>query len=526
MKKFLLMLLALVMIVSAFAACGDGKGETTPKATTPKQEEGGDKPVEIPENQKLNLDIDAIDHNGEIVRVVHWDTSEGNDFGIEEDQINNDAVNDALYKRNLYTERDLGVELDFCLEAGTAYNTISKFMTRLEAWKSDPNTPVDIIAGQARMLPHIMIEGYLIDLNLYTDSLDFDKAWWPADCVELYEVKGDLYFITGDISANLLRNMTVIFTNKKILESRGFSYEEFMETVKAKKWTLDELIRMTEGIGAEGEGYDGNPNTAGPSKGDMFGMTTSWKHFDALYMGCGFNYMTPSNKDNEVIKMAADMYSQTVANWMTKVQDWQKTGDFYCGPVGDGVYDYSFKNGFSLFTLHRSFFGFDLQTTDLDYAIVPTPMLDESQGEYFTAIGHGLANFGICEFSTDYDRAAQTMQVLGYHAYNTTTPAVFEVSFKGKFSKDDYTIEMFDIIREAITVDVGRIYDLLVAGGGSSNFWPNYPEYIVSFCISGGQDNWTTDKVWTTEFGTAKQLTMKKLVEEANSKLLAYIGAN
>ena len=98
MKKFLLMLLALVMIVSAFAACGDGKGETTPKATTPKQEEGGDKPVEIPENQKLNLDIDAIDHNGEIVRVVHWDTSEGNDFGIEEDQINNDAVNDALYK--------------------------------------------------------------------------------------------------------------------------------------------------------------------------------------------------------------------------------------------------------------------------------------------------------------------------------------------------------------------------------------------------------------------------------------------
>lgn len=524
MKKFLLMLLALVMIVSCFAACGDGKEKTTPQATTPNKPDGGTT-EQIPEEEKLNIDIDAVDHDGAIVRIVHWKTSEGNDFGIEEDQINNDAVNDALYKRNLYTEQNLGVELDFC-EENAAYNTISKFMTRLEAWKSDPNTPVDIIAAQARMLPHVMIEGYLIDLNLYTDSLDFDKAWWPEGCTDLYEVKGDLYFVSGDISANLLRNMTVIFTNKTILESRGHNYDEFMEKIKAYDWTLDDLIAMSQGVSAEGDGVDGAPGTAGPSRGDTFGMTTSWKHFDALYMGCGFNYMTPSNKDNEVIKMAADMYSQTVANWMTKVQDWQKTGDFYCGPVGDGIYDYSFKNGLALFTLHRSFFGFDLQATDINFAVIPTPMLDKDQGEYYTAIGHGYANFGICNFSTDYDRAAQTMQVLGYHAYNLTTPAIFEVSFKGKFSKDDYTIQMFDIIRDSIIVDVGRIYDLLVAGGGDSTYWKNYPEYIVSFCISGGQDGWSTDKVWTTEFGTAKRLTMDNLVKEANAKLLAYIEAN
>ena len=61
MKKFILMLLALVMIVSVFAACGDAQSDTTPKKTTPKPSgnEGGNDVV-IPENEKLNIDIDTI----------------------------------------------------------------------------------------------------------------------------------------------------------------------------------------------------------------------------------------------------------------------------------------------------------------------------------------------------------------------------------------------------------------------------------------------------------------------------------
>ena len=68
MKKFIVILLALVMVLSVFASCGDKQGATTPNKTTPKPSDpgqGGDNTVEVPEEEQINLDLDAIDYEGE-----------------------------------------------------------------------------------------------------------------------------------------------------------------------------------------------------------------------------------------------------------------------------------------------------------------------------------------------------------------------------------------------------------------------------------------------------------------------------
>ena len=517
MKKFILILLALVMVVSVFAACGDAKGDSTPKKTTPKP--GGDDTEKvIPEEEQLNVDIDSIDYDGEIVRIVHWGTSK-TEFEMKEEDINNDAVNDALYKRNLYTESDLGITLEFNLE-NYAYNSVNSFTDRLKAWTEDPNTPVDIIAAQTRMMPTITIQGYLTDLNVFTDSLDFDKAWWPESSRELHEIKNNLYFVTGDVSPNLLRMMTLVFVNKTILEARGYSYEEFMEQIINYEWTIDDLITMTEGVWENGA----DANAPGPSEDDTFGLATNWYNSDALYSGCGFTFMLPSTAEDQVFRLSADMPSESVANYVSKMLDWAKTYDAYFGPVGDSMYWKAFQEGRALFMIDRAHRGFDLQATEVNFAIIPTPMLNEDQDEYFTTIGNPVTSYGIASDSEDMDRAAETIQVLGYHAFNETTPAIFEVTFKGKFSKDDYTIKMFDIVRESITFDPGRIYDSFLAGPDGDQ-WQYYPPNIVSFTLSGGRDGWTTDKVWTTEFDSAKQKFVRNLIDEANVKLIEYINS-
>lgn len=516
MKKILLLILSLIMVVSAFAACGDSKNATTPKPSTPKVD--GPTETEKPEEEKLNVDIDAIDYDGAIVRIVHWGTS-NTEFGMAEEDINNDAVNDALYKRNLYTESDLGITLEFNKEDFN-YSTVNKFTDRLKAWTEDPSTPVDIIAAQTRMMPTITIQNHLTDLNVFTDSLDFDKAWWPESCRELHEIKGNLYFATGDVSPNLLRMMTLVFVNKTILESRGHNYEEFMEQIINYEWTIDDLILMTEGVWENGD----DTNSPGPSEDDTFGLATNWYNSDALYSGCGFTFMLPSSSDSQVFRLSADMPSESVANYVSKMLDWAKTYDAYFGPVGDSKYWSAFKDGRALFMIDRAHRGFDLQATDVNFAIIPTPMLNEDQDEYFTTIGNPVTSYGVSSDSEDMDRAAETIQVLGYHAFNETTPAIFEVSFKGKFSKDDYTIKMFDIVRNAITFDPGRIYDSFLAGPDGEQ-WQYYPPNIVSFTLTGGREGWTTDKVWTTEFNSAKQKHVRGLIDEANAKLLEYINS-
>ena len=308
MKRILAILLVLVFVVSALVACGDSTNSTTPKPTTPNKGNGGSSGDNTPENEKLNLDINSIDYEGATVTVFHWGTSSAGstdgEFDIEEDQINNDAVYDALYKRNLYTESDLGITLDFHQE-NYGYNTVTKFIDKLATRVGDPSTPVDLIACQTRMMPSLLVDGYLTDLDMFSDAIDLDKVWWPEGCYETLSIKDKLYFISGDISPNLLRMMQVLFVNKTHLQSFGYDYNEFMTDIIEYRWTLDDLIEMTTGR------YQNLDNVAGPSDGDFFGITTTYFHSDALFAGCGYEYMVQSNKDDEVFKLSIDLLTES-----------------------------------------------------------------------------------------------------------------------------------------------------------------------------------------------------------------------
>jgi hypothetical protein len=163
MKKLIVVILALAMVMSVFVSCGDDTNTTTPKQTTPKTPGGDDiGDVEIPENEQMNLDLDAIDYEGETVHIFHWEGN-GADFGMEQDDIGNDAVNDAAYRRNLQTETDLGIEIDWYKQGNSSYPKSTQFVDKLEARISDPQTPVDIIISGVRSMPFFLVEGHLTE---------------------------------------------------------------------------------------------------------------------------------------------------------------------------------------------------------------------------------------------------------------------------------------------------------------------------------------------------------------------------
>lgn len=512
MKKLLALILAVLMLLSCLVACGDGKNPagSTPQST-PSQPSGGtpdETPDETPEEELLN--IEKVNHDQKFVTIFHWESLEGQEeFDVAEDEIINNNVYDAIYQRNLQTEEHLGIHLGWHQEKGRYYE-VTNFVTKLSTMVNDPMTPVDIIAAVSRNMPNILIEGYLTDLNNYTE-LDLDKVWWPENVNEGLEIKDRLYFISGDISPNTLRYMYVIFVNKTHLEARGTAYESFMEDIKAHKWTLDRLIEMTEGVYAN---RDEDPE---PSVGDFFGFTTTYFFSDALYMGLGYKYMVQSNKDDEVFKISPNMLNQATSDYVTKLSDWNKTNDMFMDPA-EKVYMPAFLNGNTLFTQNYAWFGVEIQDTDINYAVLPAPLLNENQDKYYTVTGINQSFYGICSQSPDAPLAAATIQVLGYNAYKYTTPAIFEVTFKGKFSKDDYTVQMFDIIREGITFDPGRLYDAFIAGGATGGYRANHIPNIVSWTIRD-------DLVWTTNFSPNKQAAIRKRIDDANKKILDIVNA-
>ena len=518
MKKIILLALALLMVVSVFASCGGTQiattpnKQSTPQGSTPGNNGGGDV-VDVPEEQKLNVDLDSIDYGGDTVRVFHWKPRDGCvEFGMDADDINNDAVNDAIFNRNTYTEEGLGITFEW-VEQDSIYYEMTAFTDKLRGMISDPTTPVDIVAAMTKGIPVLITEGLLTDLSTYSDSLDLSKAWWPSQCQDALSIKDKIYFVSGDASANLMRMMTVFFVNKTILAARGYDYEELMAKVKAYEWTIDDLIEMTTGV------YEDIDNVSGISKDDKFGLCTTYFHTDAIYTGLGYKYLVKSNKEDEVFRYSTQFVTQVAIDYVTKMKNWAENNDFWIDSTKSD-YETNFLNGNSFFTIHRAYYGFDLQKTDIQYAVLPAPALDVNQKRYYTTIGHQYSAFGVCTSSPDYDRAAETIQTLGYFGMHTTTPALFEVSFQGKFSKDEHTIDMFNIIRESIVFDMGRIFDYFIAcecgqsGTGAT-------KYLVANFVSFPVMN-KTNFTFTSSGDPIRRL-VDTYIDSANKKLLDYV---
>ena len=82
---------------------------------------------------------------------------------------------------------------------------------------------------------------------------------------------------------------------------------------------------------------------------------------------------------------------------------------------------------------------------------------------------------------------------------------------------------MFDLIRNSLIYDPGKIYDSFICGS-AGNMWSYYPPNIVSFTICG-EDSKEYGNQWKSKFTSSKRNTLEGLIKDANAKLLAAIDA-
>ena len=138
MKKLITLLLAMVMVLTLFVACapaddtpGEGTpapGESTPKPSegqsgnendnpTPGESSGTQDPSQGGEDENLTeyekIGIPEVNYGEAVISIASWH-SEQPEFDVSvEDANTGDPILDAIYKKNLYTEQTLGIELEF-----------------------------------------------------------------------------------------------------------------------------------------------------------------------------------------------------------------------------------------------------------------------------------------------------------------------------------------------------------------------------------------------------------------------------
>ena len=204
---------------------------------------------------------------------------------------------------------------------------------------------------------------------------------------------------------------------------------------------------------------------SGQDGAGFYGLTCSYWDFDAIYHASGYGLVDRDPTGENVVKYSDELFSSIVDAYISKLSKWVKSPDVISETNYSGVARKAFMEGRSLFTISAASIGFDLRETDIDYGAVPMPKLDpKTQDRYVTCLANPFSLYGMSTASIDKERAAATLQTLGYYAYKHTTPAVYDVTLKGKFSKDEDTMAMWEKMREGISFDMGRVYHTQLGG--------------------------------------------------------------
>ena len=112
--------------------------------------------------------------------------------------------------------------------------------------------------------------------------------------------------------------------------------------------------------------------------------------------------------------------------------------------------------------------------TEFDFGIIPYPMLDEAQGEYFSRSANMTGLTYIPITNDDLDKTSVILEALAKYTYDEITPVYFDLILTSRGTRDVESEEMLPIIRDSARFfyqDIGP--NIFQATGGTRNIYNN-----------------------------------------------------
>lgn len=453
MKKIISVLLLVSMLIAA-TACGSDSVESTNNDPVYDQQENVNEQTTEPLPADLRDDLPALDLEGSTVAISVEDYGNYTAQDIYIETENGDVVDDAVHTKNRNVEERLNVKLDFL--AFTHYwDDRAKYQQYIQSSIFAGDGAFDLIYGLGYFIPGFVTDGILADMS-ELPYIDLSKRWWNSCFMDASSVDGKYYFITGDASLTLIKNMYCIYFNRDMLERLSID-KNLYELVDSEKWTLDEMSGIAKDCY-----YDLNGDGA-KDREDRYGLLlNSGNHYTGFIEA--FNVDIIAKNGDEITYVFGNEHNIEV---VSKLCEFVKENDgvFY-DPKGESetAYDSIFRNGEILMATGWLTHTDSYHTVDFKYGVLPYPKFTESQDSYHTTT---LTSYGVFSVPVDtvhMEEAAMVLEAMGSESFRTVTPAYFETAMKIKYSESEDTARMFDIIRDNISFDFGYIYTIALNG--------------------------------------------------------------
>lgn len=93
-----------------------------------------------------------------------------------------------------------------------------------------------------------------------------------------------------------------------------------------------------------------------------------------------------------------------------------------------------------------------------NFGIIPPPMLDNEQDNYASLINAGCSLYGIYSGSSNIPATAATLEALAAMSLQAVTPEYYDLALKYRYTRDEDSAGMVDLIRSVAYCDFGVIW--------------------------------------------------------------------
>jgi hypothetical protein len=457
MKLKAVLLAAIVAVAAiAFASCSDEPVATGPDTSgdTAAAETTLD---ELESRAAIPDDLPEEDFEGYLFRILTRSDAYSICDHIADlyaEQLTGEVINDAVFNRNRTVEERFNFKIKpIVVDSMDESLPTSTFKRSVMAGDDEYDMIVDhmIFMGMAS-LNHVFYNWYDVP------HVNFDKPWWVSDATTKLTIDGKSFFALGDLSYNSLDYTYCMYFNKRIWNDHTLPLP--YQKVRDHEWTIDYVMSITKDVY-----QDLNSNQEADDE-DLYGYVSNGYSATVTYTWAF---------DNPITKFDQDGLPKLVLNNEKTPAILEKLNSFYNDYVGVNVLltatmkdgrnwmdfvPWMFSESRAMLTtgmfLYAKMMFRDLQD---DYGFLPYPLWDENQTQYYTMLdGHGPL-FGIPVTVTDTKRTGIIVEAMSAEGYKIVTPAYYDVALKTKFTRDEESAEMIDLVLSTRTFDFGYMYD-------------------------------------------------------------------
>ena len=457
LRRVLALLLALMMVVSAFAmtACADETPDNNGDDPAGTPDDGDEKE---PEEERLPIDyLPEKKYDGVTINILEWTVNDNLPGDAENwvpweeidvDARDGDIIGEAIYDRNGQVEEKYGVTIT------KEYASINGSPSYDACIKNNHNGGEDLyqmVTLRTTNIYNYCMEGYMSNL-FEMENLHTEMPWWSQDSVRSYTMGDALFFAAPEMLLRDKGATALMFYNHTV--AANAQIDDLYQVAGDGDWTLEYMIELGEEVAADMDGDDKISSAE-----DMYGLHGGNRDIPYyLYAGAGMKFAVIN--DDGYLEMTFD--DDSILLWQEIFDDVMYSEYYYTYNVDKEL----IPENFSVFESDKALFSMGmvksvvgLRDMESTYGVLPCPKYEEDQENYSSLVWmHHDSVLGIPASVTDVEATTVVLEYMSYLSYYEVYSDFYDTIILGRSARDEQSKEMLEVVFSTRVFDPGQYW--------------------------------------------------------------------